>query len=523
LGIWLANLVIHQFKPEWINRKNLGTAALCCAGLTLAHVAYHHPGSYSGLWGVALAAIFAAWQPLTARAWETAGDQPGNALPDRESFPALSMVHPIGLEQVIAALLPWVPTWLVFFSQAPQLGSRFEIPIMTGPVLATLATFFLTGCLARVYQLRLAPVFKRWPRSQFRLFDLSLSWFETAGGGIHLFALWISFGAAVAIQVLHYDRAFGLGDLILLTSLEAGLAVAWYYQGKLGESMAPYYLLQLSVVAFFAAIRRHLMLTTSFWNYEYDVWASLAASFLLAGAKQVFDLRPRKQRVPIVSAIFILPVVALIWVLVHQLGANIALLVVGLQSLMFAYLGKDERESPFNIVAIAGFVAFVILTFWTKLHLTAIHAYIIPTGLGILVMLQLFRERVTPPTRNGVRLVVLLSMLGSSAYYALADTRYSIAFNVTLILLSLLAMGVGSFLRVLLYLVLGFLGLTVDLASLLYKVLFHMERSSRMTAVGSLVLVIGAAVIFGAIYYKTNKEKLDARLNYWRAKLGEWE
>ena len=44
---------------------------------------------------------------------------------------------------------------------------------------------------------------------------------------------------------------------------------------------------------FFAAMRRHLMLTTNFWTYEYDVWASLAFSLVLSGAKQVFDLQPR--------------------------------------------------------------------------------------------------------------------------------------------------------------------------------------------------------------------------------------
>src|SRR5438094_9978631 len=41
--------------------------------------------------------------------------------------------------------------------------------------------------------------------------------------------------------------------------------------------------------------RSHLMLTTGFWNYEYDVWASLAFSFGLAGAKQAFNLQPRAR------------------------------------------------------------------------------------------------------------------------------------------------------------------------------------------------------------------------------------
>src|SRR5208283_6071721 len=99
----------------------------------------------------------------------------------------------------------------------------------------------------------------------------------------------------------------------------------------------------------------------------------------------------------------------------------------------------------------------------------------------------------------------LMAMLGSSGYYALADDRHAITFNLTMILLGLLAMVLGTLLRIRLYLALGFAGLTVDLVSLLYKVLVSMERSARMTVVGSLVLLIGALVVFGAIYYKTNK------------------
>ena len=116
-----------------------------------------------------------------------------------------------------------------------------------------------------------------------------------------------------------------------------------------------------------------------------------------------------------------------------------------------------------------------------------------------------------------------MSMLGSSGYYALADPRHAIAFNLTMIVLCLLSMGLGSFFRIRLYLAMGFAGLMVDLVSILYKVLVAMERSARMTVIGSLVLVIGALLVFGAIYYKTKKVILDLWLDKWRGKLGHWE
>ena len=83
-------------------------------------------------------------------------------------------------------------------------------------------------------------------------------------------------------------------------------------------------------------------------------------------------------------------------------------------------------------------------------------------------------------------------------------------------------MGLGTVLRIRLYLALGFAGLMVDLVSLLYKVLVLMERSARMTIVGSLVLLIGALLVFGAIYYKTSKSRIDALVSGWRLKLARW-
>ncbi len=82
------------------------------------------------------------------------------------------------------------------------------------------------------------------------------------------------------------------------------------------------------------------------------IWASLVVSFGLCGAKQVIDTRPREIRIPLLGTLISLPVVALVWVIYNQMGSDVAMLVVGLHSLMFTFLGKDDRESPYNIVAV---------------------------------------------------------------------------------------------------------------------------------------------------------------------------
>ena len=518
LLIWLTFLVVYEFLAAKLNPKTIGRFALPLAAMVFAHVLYHHPWSNAGLWAFGLGACLAAWTPQRTRYASNA------------------------LELACAELLLAVPAWLVYFSQVPVDRGEVLRALDSWPVLATTAAILLTGLFARQFVGHLAANYNQWSRSRFRLFDSTLIWLQlpdrpapagqisqnpihSVGARIYRATLWLTLIVVVILQALHYEKLFLVREISLLVLLEAALAVAWWYEGKNRQSMLAYYLMQISALACFASVRRHLMLTTiaagNSWNYEYDVWASLAFSLLLAGSKQ--SLQSRALRVPLLTTMALLPVVALVWVLAHGLSVNMALLVVGMHSVLFAYLGRDDRESPYNIVALAGFVAFILITFYSKLHLRAVHAYIIPTGLGILVLQELFRDRIKPDAKNWIRLVTLMAMLGSSAYYALVDPSHEIVFNMTMIILCLLSMAFGSVLRIRLYLAMGFAGLMVDLISILYKVLVHMERSARMTVIGSLVLGIGAALVFGAIYYKTNKDSLDAWLDEWRGKLAQWQ
>jgi hypothetical protein len=427
------------------------------------------------------------------------------------------------VEKVLAALLLLVPVWLVYFSQARFEERGLEAALEPWPILAGTAMVFLIGLGGRLFPVYWAAGYHSRPRSQFRLFDVMLNELETQGRSLHQTTVWIATVIVVALQVLYYRAGFAGWECGLLILLEAALAVAWFFEGRDRGSMMAHYLMQVCAAACLVSIRRQFMLTAGWWNYEYDVWGSLAFSLGLAGAKQALDQQPRALRVPMLTTLCALPAVALAWVWVHGLGVNLALMVVGLHSVLFTFLGKDNRESPYNILALGGFVGFILLMFYSKLQLRVLHAYVIPAGMGVLVLQELFKNRIRPEARNWIRLVTLMAMMGSAGYYALADPRYPITFNLTMILLCLLSMGLGSVLRIRLYLALGFAGLMVDLVSLLYKVLVLMERSARMTVIGSLVLLIGAILVFGAIYYKTSKARIDAMASRWRLKLAQWQ
>jgi hypothetical protein len=497
LALWSVLILAGQRFAERLRPAQLGPAAAVLAATVFAHVLYHHPGSSTGLAALALMAVLAAHTPREA----------GSAvLPE---------------ERLSAGLLLAVPAWLVYFSQARLRELGAAAALETWPLLATVAALLLTGLACQGFaQARPdGPPETRAPL----LFHQMLKLAAANGAALHAFTLRLGFGVAVFLQLRQYGSAYPPGELTLFLALYAALAWSWYREGLARSTTLAFALAELSVLLALMLLRRQLMLTTSFWTPQYDVWASLAASLLLAGAKDTFDKRPPEQRTPLIASSLLLPVASIVWTLVHGLGSDVALIVVGLNSLIFAYLGREQRESPYNVIATTGFVAFVLIVFWSKLGFRVLHAYTVPVGLGVLLLVQMFGGRLPADTRNRIRLVTLLTMLGSSGYYALADDRYPLAFNVTLLLLCLGAMGLGSLLRVRLYLVLGFFGLVVDLLSLTLKVLVHMDRGARMTSVGALVLLLGVSLVGGAVYYKTHREELDAWADALRARLGGWE
>ena len=114
-------------------------------------------------------------------------------------------------------------------------------------------------------------------------------------------------------------------------------------------------------------------------------------------------------------------------------------------------------------------------------------------------------------------------MLSSAGYYALLDDRYPLCFHMTMLVLAVLAMAVGSLFRTRVHVLLGLAGLLTDLAALVYKLLVHMDRGARMTLIGTQVLVFGSVLIVGAIYYKTNQAELNETFARWRGRLTTWE
>ncbi|HLY11198.1 MAG TPA: hypothetical protein VKW04_17995, partial [Planctomycetota bacterium] len=360
LALWTALLAAHpgisRLAPGW--RADVHVAIL--ATLVGLHIAWHGPASAAGLWAFAAGITLLALTPTASRAPERPG------------------------EFLAAALLPWAPAWLVWFSQVKSPADALS----AWPALVTLATLFATGAIASLLQKGGAELYLKSARLRPRLLDQTVSWLGTHGATIHSILLWASVAGTALVQAWHWGAAFEAREVVLFELLYAAFAVALFVEGQARKAMAPIFLLEICVLGAFLVARQQLLLTGNRWTYEYDVWASLAAFFAFVGAQQLVGQHPRELLVPLKASLLALPAFTVTWMAFHHLHTNLELVVIGLHSAAFSYMGKDHRESPYHLIAVGGFVGFVLLLFGSSLHLTMVYAYVIPVGIGVLVLLQ---------------------------------------------------------------------------------------------------------------------------------------
>jgi hypothetical protein len=476
---WMAPVVL------WLGA---GRLALICAG----HLLYHGPATGSGL-------LIAA------------------AMTDNGLLTPLAEDAPRA--RTLAKLMLATPLWLAYFGTRWFTGDN---PAGFRPLLGSIAALLGTGMLARLAESTTGPTATL--TTLRRLAHEVVAFCRRDGAAVARTLLACAFAGLVLLTFLHDDARHGaLGRMLVLAFVWGISCAAWLREGYLRDGALPYTLSVLSLAGVWILLRRLLFLHFSFWTYEYDIWLSLGASIAFSSAKRLVQHKQPGLSRTMTGAVWLLPLLQCSWLLTNHLSADLALLVIGVQAMLFAWHGGGKRDSPYNAISMLGFVGFVCLLFWARLDLRCVQAYTIPVGLGVLGLVWLFGEHLPPTLRNAVRLVTVLAMLGSCGYYALLDNRYPVGFHLTMILLCLAVMALGPLLRVQLYLYFGFAGFATDLVALVVKQFQAFDRSVQMMGIGALLLLLGMAIVGGAILYKTRRDAILAFAARVRARLGAWE
>ncbi len=445
----------------------------------------------------------------------------------------LAALAPSGKEEALTgseAVLGGVPfaavPWLLYFSQIPYVEADPACFFNAWAVLLSVASVMAmtvgVDCLPDVHRIRLAEFERR--KSGRGCVEVACQWLRHAVE-VRTAVLFTTFPVVLLLQVTHYHVAFTEREFVAYLLIMLAFATLWYVQGRRRKHALCFYLAEGAVFAVFFAVRRQLVLTYDAWDCNYDIWVALAASFIIAASKRMLDARPAEERAPAVLTLCAMPLVSMLWVVVNHLGVNTALIVLALNGMIFAFLGREDRQSPYNIGAVVGFLSFVLLLFWGKLGLAALHAYVIPTGIGVIVLLHLFRDSVRADVRNQVRMITVVVMLCCSAYYAFADHTYTWLQIAVMGILSLAVMTLGVGSRIKMYLLCGFGGFMVTIIFAMTKafILYAVDRNVKMTIIGSTIFLVGVLLVAGAVYARTHQEMIQAFAARCRKLLGEWE
>ncbi|HBC85806.1 MAG TPA: hypothetical protein DCZ94_02505 [Lentisphaeria bacterium] len=503
LLLWALLLVLERIPGSRLTRSAAFFSSVLLMPLSMLHIMFHHhPWTAGGLWAFFFTFLMTASTPVVK------GGRTGILLPVMGFF--------------TAAAIPW----LVYFGLAPVGEMGFRGYFETWTVLATIATVLVMASAIQHFSGKIIVFHDTLEKMNINVvFTATLGFWSGNAALIRSLALWILFPLTAGVQALHYASAFQVNEFIMYVILMICFAVLWYSEGISRKSKIAFWFSQGAAVVLFLAIRNHIMLTAGFWNCHYDIWVGLGGSFIIAAFKSILDKRSQEERIPAITTLCIMPFICMGWVLFKGLGVDAALLVLGLHSMIFAFLGKDDRQSPYNIAAVSGFLAFVLVVFWGKLHLAMFHAYVIPTGLGVMILLHLFRDRVRSDVRNQVRLATILIMLCSSAYYAFFDKSYTWVQIAVLGLLCIAAMILGSLMKIRTYLFVGFGGAVMTLAYAMVKAftLYAVDRNVKMTIIGSSVFITGALLVGGAIFVRTHSSQIQEFIAKCRKIFGEWE
>lgn len=348
------------------------------------------------------------------------------------------------------------------------------------------------------------------------------------GASLAIFFHITALGIALYMTLTQFVLSSSIGSQPLAVALIMVAAIqawAWYHIANQRKSVACLFICQLALGMLTVIIRQELRYYIPDYKMEYDVWAALLLSVFISGGRQLWDRQDRHVHLPLLWSAAMLPAATLSWIVIHNLGTDLALIAIALHSVGFSFLARSENANgkrSFHALSIMGFVGFALLAVWSKFELQVIHAYTIPVGIGILALIQLFKDNIEDQVRANVTTATLGMILISSAWHALFDNSYPLIFHLSLCICSLGILIAGGLLRIRVYMYCGFVGVVVAIASLVVYTLGEVDKGLRMSLIGGLVLLCGAALIGGALYLKTHREKVLSYITAWRERLQKW-
>jgi hypothetical protein len=193
-------------------------------------------------------------------------------------------------------------------------------------------------------------------------------------------------------------------------------------------------------------------------------------------------------------------------------GANsLAILLAGG---FYFWRGIELRRR--DLLTLAGVILNVALALlWRELRWSDPQFFLIPLGLTVLALVQLFREELPAKLLDPLRYLGALVILVSPVFHII-DGSWIHLFTMMLASVGVVLLGIGLRVRALVYTGTGFL--LADLAAMLVRGSF--DHPNLLWLAG---LSLGAAVLALAAYCERNREVLLQRMRFLTETLSRWK
>lgn len=249
-----------------------------------------------------------------------------------------------------------------------------------------------------------------------------------------------------------------------------------------------------------------------------DAFLALGFAFVLIG----LAVLARRRGIPPVAAairrfVAVLPLVA--WVALPDVAGHQTTLAAATTAVLYGTLAWVEQSRAFaSLAALALNLALLALAIQENLN--GFEVFLAPIGLLVLMLGHLFAPSLSTGARQTVRVVGGLLLYAPAAFKVALqlgqaeDGLYAVAFGGA----CLLAVGLGIWLEIRAYLVLGTLFLTLDVLATL------VHAGLRDHRVGFLVLTLTGLAILGGLVLTTLKREACLRVvRAVRSRLRRWD
>ena len=175
------------------------------------------------------------------------------------------------------------------------------------------------------------------------------------------------------------------------------------------------------------------------------------------------------------------------------------------------------------LIGAFAFANTAILFFFFQNEWSNLLFYVFPIAFSALILVQLFKESLTPAQVKNLRLIIALAIFGTSAFYNITDFNESIRYPVVAALSAGVGVLIGISLRVRIYLYMGLIFFLVNGAGVVGHIIINQPPENMLVLIALLFLLGGIPLIALFVVLQIKRRQIFERYQRLMTELGTWE